>query len=1496
MANTRMTAPNTFTKGLVMDFNPTITKSDSLVNALNATLLTFNGNEMQLQQDMGNGRVETAFLPQGYVPVGACEFGDIIYIVSYNPLENKSQIGCFPSPERNITEEEIINTTQQLKSEDFQDFKGGNLTGIIKSLSVKKVMHGNKNLNPGDKFIIYTKEKNPLTPNKNNLSDFGNTSHRHNEWPKLVKLKIVSIEDSGKIVDLNASVKWYNNHYYLTEEVQNNNGKPDIDSYRSLVSSAYSIFQSKVSGKLALLAELETIQSFSCTYDVFTTNDEKTHETKYNIYFYTSWETNHNDVNPSGFIFTQSNWAPIENSGYIYKPKVINENNTQIISYEKYSVQTKLPIKSAATISNNQVVRYDAEQIKAYSRTYELEQPSKDFKTYITEASYNAKISNILDWFKVNNTYEAIKDNSKYSILRPVTRLNRLLDLKTGEPVIEDNKGKYLYNLDYYSTKINEDKSQTITYQTKDINGKYVDINPISLNDDVVNNYFHKDIATLVAKDFPVLQKQEVTIKEKPVLVNTNLSNLIWDYKVAPVMPYGVLEHLEVQGQIDFSKLGTGTINLNTWKYYNSGNVSTLTWGLEAYSEPNKGIAEVVFDFYDNQGCAASYHITGKSSYAGIFTEQIILGQQNSSYKLNAINAENKSYFHAGINDPKGKIYFTDSNTPTLEPTNKGPFKNDAGTLYPNVLYLVKITVKYCPKDLMGNYSQDNVSNYKYFYRWFWSNGMFNDMYYNTSDFINLQPKLYLDFSGTFNTKGSKGLTTINPLIPKHYIYTGPSTFNYSQDKNELYKTLSANVYTINQDYADDKNGNIQLILNPGLTEGYNTFNLNKDKLDLITNIKVIMGKSSITKNIENPSLIHTGDSFISVLDDIVQPVIAQNLTSYDKERFFDRSGYAGHNYGTNECHVSNYFLKLVQHSESAERTNVANYTGDKSGTGTGSSDTEMFTNLNAYQAYLDAFSLNIIGGQKNDDKNKQVSYLDKKGETQVLDVFQMKICPLSEASDLNKGIPLVLAGTAFSKTFAAEMHRDKHSKILKSIISSLKDDAKFNSLKYMGLHLYQNHLYFNDLITFYMGESTGHPTHYGSFNMKGITDNGWKSTNHGGGGRNNHNNWGAWLGFEDIQSLWRPHISSPVSAFVIGRHGGSSGNVDSLYSNLSWDKIRTSFDLGAKGHTIYSKSYEIPFGDPSNWIKNDGGIYFYCFIVYDQAQNMYVPISDYFRGDSNSLTQNKQSMDQNKDKVPTQTLADMLGSLFAQLYVVDPSSEGNTGLLSNFVSLQNYSEFWNKDIIIEADTTNLTNQETLRELITIQNQTMQKYLSALKLNCKENYVEDKINSNNVTINLYGTQRVFAFEFEVPYNLGNLPYLNAQKSEPKNKIFLTVLENDTPKVEVFSGQVASNTLYTWTGTNIIPFGSGSLMYYASSFKDINGELYMTASKETIKRTSFEPLSKVLQYNNGDITWNNLSQFPTWNSTYTLNYECGNQDPELKGIPIVSFFNLYKPGL
>ena len=112
-------ATNTFGEGIIMDLNPLTTPNNVLTSALNATMITYNGNEFVLQNDMGNGRVETAYLPSGYVPIGITEFGGIIYIVSYNPITDRSQIGCFPSPERNISTDELGTTQKVLSKADF---------------------------------------------------------------------------------------------------------------------------------------------------------------------------------------------------------------------------------------------------------------------------------------------------------------------------------------------------------------------------------------------------------------------------------------------------------------------------------------------------------------------------------------------------------------------------------------------------------------------------------------------------------------------------------------------------------------------------------------------------------------------------------------------------------------------------------------------------------------------------------------------------------------------------------------------------------------------------------------------------------------------------------------------------------------------------------------------------------------------------------------------------------------------------------------------------------------------------------------------------------------------------------------------------------------------------------------------------------------------------------------------------------------------------------
>lgn len=103
----RKQAQNVFTDGLVTDYHPLTAKNTTLTDALNATLVTTNGNEMVLQNDLGNQKIsytennETKYVQLGenFIPIGIKEHNGIIYIASYNPKTGKGEIGTFPSPE-----------------------------------------------------------------------------------------------------------------------------------------------------------------------------------------------------------------------------------------------------------------------------------------------------------------------------------------------------------------------------------------------------------------------------------------------------------------------------------------------------------------------------------------------------------------------------------------------------------------------------------------------------------------------------------------------------------------------------------------------------------------------------------------------------------------------------------------------------------------------------------------------------------------------------------------------------------------------------------------------------------------------------------------------------------------------------------------------------------------------------------------------------------------------------------------------------------------------------------------------------------------------------------------------------------------------------------------------------------------------------------------------------------------------------------------------------
>lgn len=901
--NTIFTAKSSFGDGLIMDFAPDNTQATCLTHALNATLLTMNGNELSLQNDMGNGRVETAYLPEGYIPVGTCEFGDIIYIASYNPLINKSQIGCFPSPERNISSKELSSAVHEINNSAFQDSNGK-----ITNTSIKQVLIDN-NLNPGDKYIIYVSQTDMLEKNYTYLSDLGNTDHIHGGFPKIVKLHIVSIEDSGKITYLDSSVRWYDKVKHTSSEINTSqpitkenigeksnldfyiniaqdtqgSSQPDIDSYRNLLSSGYSIFQSKVSGKLAILAELETITGFECTYNVYKTgtstetvegevkNDKKEISTScninyniYDVYLNFHWSTDNYNINPKGIEVSTSEWVPKE---------VNNSREAKSCHYKAWTYD-----KTSNELLNNVTITQAMGELETgfditNEYKYNVEKDGKnvpeEIKGYVIGDAIN------YEQFKQYYNFDSFKENVLNKIKKDQSySFNKITQyVENNEPIV----GQYLIDLDQiiYNSNITEgSKEKPIKYYTTNSDGELSEIKPYTIPDTIVNNYFKNSFCKKLGS-FKVPVSQTVTIKKKTSgepeetrEVPIDNSNFIYHYKVTPVMTYGDLDVYEQEGYIDFSKINSGNIELTNWRYFNGENLSTIQLGLDCYVEEGKGIEEVVLEFCDNQGIAAAYHINNRVSYSGVMPLNIQLNQAGT---LTNIDSQGNTIYHAGtvldkkssdsvyLKVPDGKAQKDEPKEGTFN-TDYYACSNDAGIIYSNMLYLVKITVKYTTKDILGNYNSLYTSDHRIFYRWLWTNTSFNQYYTTLKDYNDQKLTLNLDIAPTYDSK----------LDTKVVDYKAPTTVS-----NNLSDTLSANVQQIK--------GEIDVFLDAGLQETYDTFSLSEgadsETIKEVLQITSYIGNTYVTSPNNNGYMNMQGTLQEAP---ILQPLVSSNYSTTD--------------------------------------------------------------------------------------------------------------------------------------------------------------------------------------------------------------------------------------------------------------------------------------------------------------------------------------------------------------------------------------------------------------------------------------------------------------------------------------------------------------------------------------------------------------------------------------------------------------------------------------
>lgn len=167
----RQECSNTFSDGLMMDLNPINTPKSVLTDCLNGTYITYNGNEFVLQNDMGNYKLKNCKLPTNFIPVGVKGYGDILYIVSYNPITNETEIGSYPAPQSIFTtgdSEELLAQEDDLAPFTWGEGSSSNEVEYPTIIRTNKkpifIFTGTDEetykLNPGDEFKFSGK----LTP------------------------------------------------------------------------------------------------------------------------------------------------------------------------------------------------------------------------------------------------------------------------------------------------------------------------------------------------------------------------------------------------------------------------------------------------------------------------------------------------------------------------------------------------------------------------------------------------------------------------------------------------------------------------------------------------------------------------------------------------------------------------------------------------------------------------------------------------------------------------------------------------------------------------------------------------------------------------------------------------------------------------------------------------------------------------------------------------------------------------------------------------------------------------------------------------------------------------------------------------------------------------------------------------------------------------------------------------------------------------------------
>lgn len=621
-------AVNQFNKGLQKDTNPMVQSNDTLTDALNATFITMNGNEVILQNDMGNRRVDNAYLPPGYTPVGMKEYGGIIYVAAYNPITNRSQIGSFPSPERKISsnDSDIGGTLDLSKLTEGQAV--ASLCGLkcITQDTILIPLTKDTSLHAGDKFVVSSKDLRGISSqitNYNNTTESQIVNYNSSKVGKKIytpknkkyTLALGILNSQNEFVDITKSlVRWdkqsikknfllgiidtsyknttspisyvedlsdsykFNDGYFIPNiynySSEESNTKSDSELIQERLTNPANTYAYKLVGPLYLQAKLNHIQEFS--YNIYGIYDSTNIVLTLYIESYITYNC------PDGI----TKKDPVDDPDYY--------------TYEEGQICPAIEnYKSSLSINNKFIT--SSTNLKTFQNA--IKEHSQNFyvgKTGLIDGSTSGKID--------SGTIKIVNDNNIWKLNGIVASYNSSNLLSTSDSEISlasnDSSSKYIVSpvFDLYQIKTNNtEETLTLRKENTDFtsgNTKY---------DPSTNLYKCKIVKKYVIKEENI---PEDKIFNYVLGVRSSIMDGPTDKSSTDV---SYLSGLSTKGNIDISLLGSGKVVLKGWRFYNyyDEEKTVLTYNFDAYPEYGHQFDNLTFIFYNSKDPTDITTITG---------------------------------------------------------------------------------------------------------------------------------------------------------------------------------------------------------------------------------------------------------------------------------------------------------------------------------------------------------------------------------------------------------------------------------------------------------------------------------------------------------------------------------------------------------------------------------------------------------------------------------------------------------------------------------------------------------------------------------------------------------------------------------------------------------------------------------------------------------------------------------------------------------------------